>query len=192
MHAASVEAIDSQRIKARAVVAAVVACASETNSLLGMGTGPADTVARRLAEVGLGQAGQVPCGRPVVRWAILGLTRCGALWSRVDAPRAEVALDVANVLVVGLGARKVNGARALIPGFPEVALREMRAGLVNVEAEDRDPRPRVEAEAGGRVGCGVGRVQGVQIIAERDQRRRVCPVRKAGKLGVPAVLRKER
>ena len=64
VHAASVEAIDSQRIKARAVVAAVVACASETNSLLGMGTGPADTVARRLAEAGLGQAGQVPYGRP--------------------------------------------------------------------------------------------------------------------------------
>ena len=69
-------------------------------------------------------------------WVILGFTRCGALWRRVDATRADVALDVANELVVGPGARNVNGARALIPGLPERALWEMRAGLVNVEAED--------------------------------------------------------
>ena len=141
------------------------------------------------AQVGKGWAGprtsQVPWqanraeGRP-------GFTHCGARWGRVDATRAEVALDVANVLVVGLGARQVNGARALVPGQPFRALREMRAGLVNVEAEDRDPRPRVEAKAGGRIGRGVGSVQGVQIIAERDQRRRVRPVQKGEELGVPA------
>ena len=49
VHAARVVAIDSQRVEARAVVAAVVACASEMNSLLGMGTGPAETAARSLA-----------------------------------------------------------------------------------------------------------------------------------------------
>ena len=157
--------------------------------MLGMGTGPvpAELVARRLAKAGLDrspargavwQANRAK-GRP-------GFTCRGARWGRVDATRAEVALDVANVLVVGLGARQVNGARALVPGQPFGALREMRAGLVNFEAEDRDPRPRVEAEAGGRIGRGVGSVQGVQIIAERDQRRRVRPVRKGGELGVPA------
>ena len=148
---------------------------------------PAELVARRLAKAGLDrspargavwQANRAK-GRP-------GFTCRGARWGRVDATRAEVALDVANVLVVGLGARQVNGARALVPGQPFRALREMRAGLINVEAEDRDPRPRVEAEAGGRIGRGVGSVQGVQIIAERDQRRRVRPVRKGGELGVPA------
>ena len=149
-------------------------------TVLGMGTGPVPAVAHRLAKAGLDEPGQVPCGGPF--W----FTRCCARWSWVDATRAEVALDVANILVVGLGARQVDGARALVPGLPFRALREMRAGLVNVEAEDRDPRPRVEAEAGGRIGRGVGSVQGVQIIAERDQRCRVRPVRKGGELGVPA------
>ena len=47
MHAARAVAIDSlSRVEARAVVAAVVACASEMNRLLGMGKGPAETAAR--------------------------------------------------------------------------------------------------------------------------------------------------